>query len=197
MEALLAYCIKLKDWWWILHNNGKKLTYTAPGSAPGQSCAGLGAVGTGMGQVPEPPQLHWDSATQKKTLINKVSHRFLSRVQQKFWKSVEQSFFFCFFLLVMKPKFPSSETAHLQQRGSWPWMKIKEEMIKTTDHQMTSKVTKQVSRREYTNTAECQWHNIYRKQPPTLDHNTPKQAKLVKSTLGWRPLVPDCGWWLI
>lgn len=40
-----------------------ELTCTEPGNAPGQSCAGSWAAGTGLGQAP--PQLHRDPAAKR------------------------------------------------------------------------------------------------------------------------------------
>lgn len=47
-----------------------KLTCTEPGSAPGRSCAGPWAAGTGSGRDTVPRQLHRDPAAQGEVTVN-------------------------------------------------------------------------------------------------------------------------------
>ena len=91
-----------------------RLTCTVPGTVPGQSCAGLRAAGTGMGQETAPPQLHRDPAAQRKPPISKkLSHchivqrsikgcpgyyhceqklmLYVAMLQNRFWKSCIRS----------------------------------------------------------------------------------------------------------
>lgn len=48
----------------------RRLTCTAPGNAPGQSCAGLRAAGTGTGQETAPRQPPRGPAAQRRPPIN-------------------------------------------------------------------------------------------------------------------------------